>query len=240
MKKILLIQFRDDVTQEHEVKCFLNKLKINESELKVLNAILDNFEYEPEVLLQDVGAVIFGGSGQYDLSLNQEPIIKAFNNTKKLVDYILKNDFPTLGICFGHQLLSQRLGGVVLPNENMRETGTFEIRLNNEGKSDKLFGDLKETFLVQEGHKESVTNIPSDVVLLGSSERCETQIFRYKNNIYTAQFHPELTKEDIKYRLSLFPTYSQGKNIEEATKDIKETPEAEKVLQKFVSLYLSS
>ncbi len=238
-RNLLLVQFRDDISQEHEVSCFQSKLDLPTERISVKNAITDKFDSSVDVLLDGVGAVIFGGSGQYDLSKNPEQLDIAIKNITPLISYILKSDFPFFGVCFGHQLLCSTLGAKVLADDTRAESGSTEILLSPAAISDKLFADIAPSFLGQEGHKDSVVDLPTDLTLLGSSKKCENQIVRYKTNIYSMQFHPELSPEDIVYRWSLYPAYLKGKDINQMKSDLHDTPEARRILQKFVELYLN-
>jgi GMP synthase (glutamine-hydrolysing) len=50
----------------------------------------------------------------------------------------VERDIPTLGICYGHQLLAYALGGEVSDNPNGLEVGTVEVHLNGTARADRL------------------------------------------------------------------------------------------------------
>lgn len=237
-KRALLLQFRDDISKEHEAKCFLQKSGLRSEQLVVLNAITDVIEENPKTLLNSIDAVFMGGSGQYDLTKKPPQITRAVKKTHALFDYIFENDFPTLAVCFGHQLIAQLHGGLVSASKVQAEVGDFKIKLTKDGIDDKLFANLPKSFNVQLGHKESISKLPDEFILLASSKKCTVQAYRYKNNIYGVQFHPELDKEDIAYRLGLYPTYAKNTNTDEIINNLQGTPIAKKVLQNFVKHYL--
>ncbi len=236
-KKVLLVQFRSDVSKDHEPVCFLNKLKIDESKFKIINPVMDEIEQDPKKLLEDVSMVIFGGSGQFDLSKNPPELQKAIPQVEPLIKYVLENDFPTLAICFGLQLVANKLGATVSPIPEMAESDMIEISLNENAKKDKIFKNFPEKMHLMMGHKESVTNLPEEVTLLASSPTCPVHAYRYKENIYGLQGHPELGVEDIVFRWNLYPQYVQGKNVEEMKSKLKETTDAEKLLHDIVQFY---
>ena len=56
--------------------------------------------------------------------------------------------------------------------------------------------------------------------MLAYSEKCPVQAYRFGNRVYSMQFHPELSIEDLEYRLSLYPEYkdnalgvNEGQNV---------------------------
>ncbi|MFZ5424888.1 MAG: glutamine amidotransferase-related protein [Patescibacteria group bacterium] len=238
MKKLLLLQFRDDISKDHEVACFKQVLGVTDEEFKHINTITDEISETPEELLKDVSAVLLGGSGQYDLSKNPEPIVNAIKKTQKLFDYILENDFPTLGVCFGHQFIASKLGSMVESVKSMSEAGNAKVELTEEGKNDKLFGELPEVYTVTTGHKESVMSLPEGTVLLATNETCPIQAYKYKENIYCMQYHPELNKESVLYRLQMYPEYIEGGKAENSLPELQDTSDASKVLVLFKQSYL--
>lgn len=236
-KKVLILQFRDDVTKDEELELFIKKSGLRDADVISYNTILDEIPQNPNELLEDISCVVTGGSGQYDVTKNPEPIILSTNKTKSLFDYIFAEDIPLFGVCFSHQKLAQVYGGKVEADSNQAETGTRLLRLSTEAFSDPLFSQFPQEFKVVLGHKDSVTKAPVSAKILGSTQDCPIQILKYKNNIYTSQFHPELDRDAVERRLCLYPEYLGSSTLEDVMKSFDETPEASKILQKFIELY---
>jgi GMP synthase (glutamine-hydrolysing) len=92
---------------------------------------------------------------------------------------------PFLGVCYGHQLLADVLGGTV---ESMGgyEIGYNEIRQTNESC---LFEGIDERFLAFTTHSDAVTALPP-----GSESLAENEYSNHgfkKNRVFGVQFHPE-------------------------------------------------
>lgn len=114
---------------------------------------------------------------------------------------------PTLGICFGHQLLCKALGGNVVRADG-RTDGVEELSLTEEGESDPLFTDL-ETPVALFTHQDHVVGIPECAVLLASVPHNPDTAVRISDGegnqlpAWGVQFHPEATKQLIAKSLSL-------------------------------------
>lgn len=242
MHKLLYIQFRNDVSAVHELSCFLDKTGLDSYDIKLLNSIDQKFPSN-DLLFEDVSAVLLGGSGQFDLSKNPKELVFAKENTSDMFDYIFANDIPTFGVCLSHQLIAQLLGSEVKGVPETAENGMLDVQLTAAAKNDKLFRDIPSVFKGTQAHKDTVQSLPKDCTLMLTNSIGTIEGFRYKENIYTVQFHPELAPADIEYRWSLYPEYLKSKSSEEIEKmksELVDTPYAARILRNFVDFYLKA
>lgn len=102
--------------------------------------------------------------------------------------HAVATDVPILGICFGHQLLGQALGGRVAQNPKGREMGTVEYR---EAVADPVVSDPTRPYLCNMSHVDSVVELPPGAKVLGSTEREAHAALRFAPRVWGVQFHPE-------------------------------------------------
>lgn len=237
MNSFLLVQFREDISTGHEKDCFSKFfLGLN---LEAINAFDSNLNWKDIILnLENYQGVILGGSGESFLSKKDEDykLKRLLKRITPFINFILDKDFPTLGICFGHQILGDFLGTSVVNDAAQAETGTLNVYLTKYGKNDDIFKDIPSPFLAQFGHKDSLEKLPLNCILLAHTNKCKVASFKYKNNIYGVQFHPELDKQDIIFRLKLYPDYSSASS-NDTEKNLKKSPFASRIIKKFVSKY---
>ena len=84
---------------------------------------------------------------------------------------IFELGIPILGICYGMQLLTHKLGGKVVPagDAGNREYGQSELTLT---ESSALFSGTPDKQLVLMSHGDAVTEIPADFIRTGTSADC--------------------------------------------------------------------
>lgn len=97
---------------------------------------------------------------------------------------------PVLGICYGMQLMTHKLGGKVEKASN-REYGLAFLHVDL--KETTLFDGLPETQSVWMSHGDLVTEVPAGFEVTAHSSDCPIAAMECpEKNLYGVQFHPEV------------------------------------------------
>ena len=107
----------------------------------------------------------------------------------KINPQILNLGIPTLGLCYGHQLIAYLLGGEVKRGAK-QEYGVAYVTI------DKPVGILKGLNSIEKGwmsHGDTVQSLPEGFEVLAHTENCPVAAFRHQEKaLYGLQWHPEV------------------------------------------------
>ena len=197
----------------------------------------------PEIRLERYSGVILGGSPytasdpEHEKSATQ---VRVEAEIRALLDRIVEEDFPFFGACYGVGLLGTHRGAVV-DRYYGEPVGPVKVHLTDAGLADPLCAGVDTAFDAYVGHKEAVRTLPPDAALLAGSDTCPVQMFRFRQNLYATQFHPELDMEGIERRVEAYK--HSGYFPPEEAEAVKErasgatVTEPQKILRNFVERY---
>ena len=86
---------------------------------------------------------------------------------------------PMIGVCFGHQVIAQAMGGKVEKFKGGWSVGRTEYDINGQ------------KFALNAWHQDQVVERPEAAEVIGSTDFCENAALLYDDRIWTIQPHPE-------------------------------------------------
>lgn len=148
---------------------------------------------EVDARLGDVPALTgFSGvlvTGSPASVLDREPWMRAAGERLRAA---VEDGVPVLGVCFGHQLLADALGGVVERNPKGREIGTVALELLAD---DPLLDPEHRPFTVNMTHVDTVLEPPPGARVVARTALDPSAVVRFAEDAWGVQFHPELDSE---------------------------------------------
>lgn len=103
-----------------------------------------------------------------------------------LIRDIYASGRPLVGICFGHQIIAQALGGRVEKFSGGWSVGRQEYTLN--GK----------TLALNAWHQDQVVEVPDGAKVISTTPFCANAAMVYGDRIFTLQPHPEIDRTYIR------------------------------------------
>lgn len=100
-----------------------------------------------------------------------------------LIRDIYARGLPMVGICFGHQIIAQALGGKVEKYCGGWSVGPVAYYRHDLGRQQTLLA----------WHQDQVVDLPPEAEVIGSTPFCANAMLRYGDSVLTYQPHPEFT-----------------------------------------------
>ena len=117
------------------------------------------------------------------------------HSLKKFIQKLHENKKKLIGICFGHQIVAEALGGSVRESLDGWHVGVDSIFLKKEASQ---FGSVGDEYNLIFSHKDEVIKLPKNAKLIGGSTTCPNGMFVIENHILCTQGHIELDKKFAK------------------------------------------
>ena len=124
--------------------------------------------------------------------LSGGPLTVTKKKTPRLDTKIINLQVPILGICYGHQILSKKLGGKVKAS-NKREFGRAKLKSSLKSPITKNFftKNINEVWM---SHQDVVSTMPKGFKKIASSSNSKFAVIsNEKKKYYGIQFHPEVS-----------------------------------------------
>ena len=99
---------------------------------------------------------------------------------KDFLRQAIARDVPVVGICFGHQILAEAMGGKVVKSERGWGCGVHRYTLSDGGE-----------IAIAAMHQDQVIEVPPDAQVIATSEFCPVAGLDYGGRAISFQPHPE-------------------------------------------------
>jgi GMP synthase-like glutamine amidotransferase len=143
-------------------------------------AVLDN-NFPDDITAYDAVVITGSSHGVYEPHSWIPPL-------EELVRQAYREGVKLIGICFGHQIIAQALGGAVGKSDRGFGVGVMDYDLIDEsGASQKIS--------LYAWHQDQVSVLPVDAEVIASSDFCQFAALRYGDRAMSFQAHPEFTRD---------------------------------------------
>ncbi len=146
---------------------------------------------------------------------------------------------PIFGICFGHQIVAQALGGQVARSPRGREMGTVSVEFLDD---DPMLEGIPDTIDAQATHVDSVVRLPKGARVLARTALEPVAMYAWGDHVRCVQFHPEFDEEImLSYINARTPILlNEGFDPTTLARTVRQAPLATRLLVNFIRVVVMS
>lgn len=183
MKKIGILicgHVREEIVGKHgEYNVFFKRL-LKEGDFTFVDYFAVDNQFPENVAECDAYIITGSAHGAYEDHAFIPPL-------EDFIHLAYKENIPQIGICFGHQILAQAMGGKVVKSERGWGLGIHKYRLKTEQGEKEI--------QLNAVHQDQVIEKPEMARLICTSDFCENAGLAYGNKAISFQPHPEFDKD---------------------------------------------
>lgn len=135
-------------------------------------------------------------TGSRHNAYDQDPWIEALKDFVRQLDAEKRK---CLGICFGHQVIAQALGGKVEKSEKGWGIGASHFDII---KQPTWLRDSPEAFDIRVSHQDQVVQLPAAAQRFAGNDFCPNAGYFIGNHVFCLQGHPEFGEDYVRHLMA--------------------------------------
>jgi len=147
---------------------------------------------------------------------------------KALIVELVKHQKKLVGICFGHQVIANALGGEVKKSKKGWGVGCMlsDIKINK-----NWLKPIEKSFNLLVSHQDQVIKMPANAILVAGNNFCPVSSFIISDCVLCFQGHPEFNESYLKIIMKKRRDKIGAQGYKDAIDSLKKTPNSKEVAQ---------